>query len=99
MDHRPNELSGGERQRVALARALASEPDVILADEPTGNLDSKNGEDVMNLLTELNAKGATIVMVTHSQSHAEYAQRIVNMLDGRVLTENLVALRRGSTNA
>jgi putative ABC transport system ATP-binding protein len=89
-DHMPQQLSGGQQQRVAVARALVGNPKMILADEPTGNLDSKNGEEVMNLLTQLNEEGTTIVMVTHSQQHAEYAQRIVNMLDGRVLNENLI---------
>ncbi len=89
-DHMPQQLSGGQQQRVAVARALVGRPSMILADEPTGNLDSSNGEDVMNLLTNLNNEGTTIVMVTHSQQHAEYAQRIINMLDGQVLNENLL---------
>jgi putative ABC transport system ATP-binding protein len=89
-DHMPQQLSGGQQQRVAVARALVGNPKMILADEPTGNLDSKNGEEVMNLMTQLNEEGTTIVMVTHSQQHAEYAQRIVNMLDGRVLNESLI---------
>lgn len=90
-DHMPQQLSGGQQQRVAVARAIVGEPSLILADEPTGNLDSTNGEDVMNLLTQLNEEGTTIVMVTHSQSHAEYAQRIINMLDGKVLNENIIS--------
>lgn len=90
-DHMPQQLSGGQQQRVAVARAIVGEPNLILADEPTGNLDSTNGEDVMNLLTQLNEEGTTIVMVTHSQSHAEYAQRIINMLDGKVLNENIIS--------
>jgi lipoprotein-releasing system ATP-binding protein len=86
---RPNQLSGGQRQRVALARALANDPAIIVADEPTGNLDTANGEEVMQLLTQLNDEGTTIVMVTHSHSHAEYAHRIVNLLDGSVVTESI----------
>ncbi|MES2607061.1 MAG: ABC transporter ATP-binding protein [Pseudomonadota bacterium] len=92
-DHMPQQLSGGQQQRVAVARALVGNPSMILADEPTGNLDSSNGEDVMNLLTKLNQEGTTIVMVTHSQQHAEYAQRIINMLDGQVLNENVLRKR------
>jgi putative ABC transport system ATP-binding protein len=86
-DHLPQQLSGGQQQRVAVARAIVGEPHLILADEPTGNLDSANGEDVMNMLVRLNAEGTTIVMVTHSEPHAQYAQRTVRMLDGRVLAE------------
>jgi putative ABC transport system ATP-binding protein len=89
-DHMPQQLSGGQQQRVAVARAVVGEPALILADEPTGNLDSTNGEEVMNLLTQLNNEGTTVVMVTHSQLHAEYAQRIINILDGRVLSENII---------
>ncbi|MBQ6166391.1 MAG: ABC transporter ATP-binding protein [Muribaculaceae bacterium] len=80
--HFPNQLSGGQQQRVAIARAVVCEPTLILADEPTGNLDSKNGKEVMELLTELNDEGTTIIMVTHSQRDANFAQRIVNMIDG-----------------
>ena len=80
--HFPNQLSGGQQQRVAIARAVVCEPTLILADEPTGNLDSKNGKEVMDLLTELNDEGTTIIMVTHSQRDANFAQRIVNMIDG-----------------
>ena len=80
--HYPNQLSGGQQQRVAIARAVVCEPRLVLADEPTGNLDSKNGKEVMELLTELNDEGTTIVMVTHSQRDANYAQRIINMIDG-----------------
>ena len=85
--HFPNQLSGGQQQRVAIARAVIANPKLILADEPTGNLDSKNGKDVMTLLTELNREGATIVMVTHSQHDASYAHRIVNLFDGQIVTE------------
>jgi putative ABC transport system ATP-binding protein len=87
--HMPQQLSGGQQQRVAIARAVVARPKLILADEPTGNLDTANGEEVMQLLTELNAEGTTVVMVTHSHSHAEYAHRIVNLLDGAVVTESI----------
>src|SRR5271170_2992175 len=87
--HMPQQLSGGQQQRVAIARAVVSRPKLILADEPTGNLDTANGEEVMQLLTELNGEGTTVVMVTHSHSHAEYAHRIVNLLDGAVVTESI----------
>jgi len=89
-DHRPQQLSGGQQQRVAVARAVVTNPKLILADEPTGNLDSKNGEEVLDLLNQLNGDGTTIIMVTHDQSHADHASRTVNMLDGRVLSENIV---------
>jgi putative ABC transport system ATP-binding protein len=85
--HFPNQLSGGQQQRVAIARAVVSNPKIILADEPTGNLDSKNGRDVMDLLSELNKEGTTIVMVTHSQHDASFSHRIVNLFDGQVVTE------------
>ena len=85
--HFPQQLSGGQQQRVAIARALVAGPKLILADEPTGNLDSKNGAEVMNLLTELNQEGTTIVMVTHSQHDASYAHRVVHLFDGQIVTE------------
>ena len=83
----PAQLSGGQQQRVAIARAVVSNPKLILADEPTGNLDSKNGKEVMELLNELNKEGTTIVMVTHSQHDAGFAGRIINLFDGQVVTE------------
>jgi putative ABC transport system ATP-binding protein len=83
--HKPAQLSGGQQQRVAVARALVGDPNLIVADEPTGNLDTKNGEDVMDMLTTLNEQGATIMMVTHSLAHAQRAHRIVHMLDGRIV--------------
>ena len=85
--HYPNQLSGGQQQRVAIARAVVANPKLILADEPTGNLDSKNGKDVMELLCELNKEGTTIVMVTHSQHDATFSHRVVNLFDGQVVTE------------
>ncbi len=87
--HFPQQLSGGQQQRVAIARAVVANPNLILADEPTGNLDSGNGEEVMKLLSELNKEGTTIVMVTHSPSDAEYAHRIVQLFDGHIVTENI----------
>ena len=85
--HFPQQLSGGQQQRVAIARAVVSGPKLILADEPTGNLDSKNGREVMELLTELHKEGTTIVMVTHSQHDAGFADRVINLFDGQVVTE------------
>ncbi|MDR1601596.1 MAG: ABC transporter ATP-binding protein, partial [Tannerella sp.] len=85
--HFPQQLSGGQQQRVAIARAVVANPKLILADEPIGNLDSQNGKEVMNLLTELNGEGTTIVMVTHSQHDAGYADRIINLFDGQLVTE------------
>lgn len=84
--HYPQQLSGGQQQRVAIARAVVSDPKIILADEPTGNLDSKNGQEVMELLTELNKEGTTIVMVTHSQRDAGFANRIINLFDGQIVS-------------
>ena len=83
--HYPNQLSGGQQQRVAIARAVVSKPGLILADEPTGNLDSKNGIEVMELLRELNREGTTVVMVTHSQRDASYADRVINLFDGQIV--------------
>jgi putative ABC transport system ATP-binding protein len=83
--HYPHQLSGGQQQRAAIARAIVGQPSLILADEPTGNLDSENGEQVMEILKSLNREGATIVMVTHSPAHADLAKRVVNMLDGRII--------------
>jgi putative ABC transport system ATP-binding protein len=87
--HFPQQLSGGQQQRVAIARAVVTRPQLILADEPTGNLDSANGEEVMSLLTELNNEGTTIIMVTHSPSDADKAHRIVQLFDGHIVTENI----------
>lgn len=88
-NHFPQQLSGGQQQRVAIARAIVARPKVILADEPTGNLDSANGEEVMKLLAELNEEGTTIVMVTHSPYDANYSHRIINLFDGKIVTENI----------
>jgi len=87
--HFPQQLSGGQQQRVAIARAVIANPGLILADEPTGNLDSKNGIEVMNLLSELNEEGATIIMVTHSDRDANYAHRVINLFDGQVILEKM----------
>lgn len=89
-NHFPQQLSGGQQQRVAVARAVVNKPRLILADEPTGNLDSSNGDEVMKILSELNAGGTTILMVTHSQYCAEFGNRIIRMLDGKVVVENVV---------
>jgi len=89
-NHFPQQLSGGQQQRVAVARAIVNKPRLILADEPTGNLDSSNGDEVMKILSELNAGGTTILMVTHSQYCAEFGNRIIRMLDGKVVVENVV---------
>jgi len=95
-NHRPQQLSGGQQQRVAVARAVVTNPKLILADEPTGNLDTTNGEEVLNLLSQLNGEGTTIVMVTHDQGHADHAGRVVHMLDGKVLSENVVGMQQAS---
>ena len=87
-EHYPQQLSGGQQQRVAIARAIVTNPHIILADEPTGNLDSVNGSEVMNLLLELNKEGATVVMVTHSEENARMAGRLIRMMDGNILTES-----------
>jgi len=86
--HFPQQLSGGQQQRVAVARAIVGNPKIILADEPTGNLDSSHGDEVMNMLTTLNEQGTTIVMVTHSPTYAEYGNRVIHLFDGHVVTEN-----------
>jgi putative ABC transport system ATP-binding protein len=88
-NHFPQQLSGGQQQRVAVARALVAKPQLILADEPTGNLDSANGDEVMNMLTRLHEEGTTIIMVTHSPGYAEYSQRVVHLFDGHIVTENI----------
>lgn len=88
--HFPQQLSGGQQQRVAIARAVVNKPKLILADEPTGNLDSRNGAEVMDLLTQLNNQGTTVIMVTHSEHDARYAHRIVRMLDGQTVTEDFL---------
>lgn len=89
--HLPGQLSGGQQQRVAVARALVGEPKLILADEPTGNLDTENGAAVMQMLVDINRAGTTVVMVTHSLAHAAFAQRTINLLDGQVASETLLA--------
>ena len=89
--HLPSQLSGGQQQRVAVARALVGEPSILLADEPTGNLDSKNGEAVMELLRELHRAGATICMVTHDPRFARHAERTIHLFDGRVVEEEVAA--------
>jgi putative ABC transport system ATP-binding protein len=88
-DHFPQQLSGGQQQRVAVARAVVARPKLILADEPTGNLDSANGEELMRLLGKLHENGTTIVMVTHSQAYAEHSQRIIHLFDGNIASENV----------
>jgi putative ABC transport system ATP-binding protein len=88
-NHFPQQLSGGQQQRVAVARAVVAKPKLILADEPTGNLDSRHGDEVMKMLTDLNEAGTTVVMVTHSPAYADYANRTVHLFDGHVVTENL----------
>jgi putative ABC transport system ATP-binding protein len=88
-NHFPQQISGGQQQRVAVARAIIANPRVILADEPTGNLDSTHGDEVMKILVDLNEKGTTIVMVTHSPAYADYANRVIHLFDGHIVTENL----------
>jgi putative ABC transport system ATP-binding protein len=90
-DHYPQQLSGGQQQRAAVARAVVTRPNLILADEPTGNLDSAHGEEIMNALVELNASGTTIVMVTHSPTYASYGRRTMHLFDGRIVTEQIAA--------
>lgn len=97
--HRPSQLSGGQQQRVAMARALVTNPSIILADEPTGNLDSKSGAEIMNILQELHSQGKTIILVTHEKYVAEHAQRIIRILDGRVVGDEKVTDRRNSENS
>ena len=94
MHHKPNELSGGQRQRVAVARALVTKPSIILADEPTGNLDSKTGEEIMALFTEINEKGNTIILVTHEEYIAEHAERIIRLRDGLIESDGKVEKRQ-----
>jgi putative ABC transport system ATP-binding protein len=96
MNHRPNELSGGQRQRVAIARALINRPSIILADEPTGNLDSKTGDEIMALFDDLHARGNTIVLVTHEPDIAEYAHRVVHIRDGAIASDVPSARFRGA---
>ncbi len=91
-EHRPGQLSGGQQQRVAVARAVVAKPSLILADEPTGNLDSSHGQEVMKMLQTLNREGTGIIMVTHSSAHADYARRCINLFDGQILAENLRAV-------
>jgi putative ABC transport system ATP-binding protein len=94
MNHKPNELSGGQRQRVAIARALVNRPSIILADEPTGNLDSKTGDEIMALFDELHAKGNTIILVTHEPDIADYAHRVVHIRDGKIASDTVSARGR-----
>ena len=96
MYHKPNELSGGQRQRVAVARALVNHPSIILADEPTGNLDSKTGQEIMHLFDQLHSGGNTIVLVTHEPDIAEYAHRIVHIRDGQIFSDEPSRRHAGS---
>jgi putative ABC transport system ATP-binding protein len=99
LKHYPSQLSGGQQQRVAVARALVGDPSILLADEPTGNLDSKNGESVMELLKELHSAGATICMVTHDPRYADFAERLIHMFDGRIVDEVTLNRLRDEENA
>src|SRR6056297_455833 len=98
MDHDRSELSGGEKQRVAIARALVNEPDIIFADEPTGNLDSKSGQIVMEIIQDLNEKGHTVIMVTHEKYTSEMAKRVIKLQDGKILKDNQISKRRFAKN-
>jgi len=97
-DHLPQQLSGGQQQRVAVARALVINPKLVLADEPTGNLDSKNGEEVMTMLRELNREGTTVIMVTHSEKEGAYADRLVRLLDGQIMLDKANGVPQGLEN-
>jgi putative ABC transport system ATP-binding protein len=99
MDHKPNELSGGQQQRVSIARAIVNDPKLLLADEPTGALDSRTTVEIMELFLDLNAQGMTIAMVTHEPDVAEYAKRVIRFRDGRILTDEPNARRRGKGEA
>jgi putative ABC transport system ATP-binding protein len=91
IEHRPNELSGGQQQRVAIARALVNEPSILLADEPTGNLDTRSGQEIMEVLDRLHSRGATIVMVTHEVDIAQHAERVIYLLDGKIASDGVHA--------